>query len=109
MKKCHFLPVKLRIEFKIALIVYKCLNNSAPGYLSNLIKPKDSLPSLRVYDDQLLLQIPKLHQSNYKNRKFSVAAPQIWNKLPLGIRKSNSTASFKTNLKTYYFEIFYNQ
>jgi len=37
------------------------------------------------------------------SRGFSYAVPSIWNKLPLDIRNSSSFASFKRNLKTYYF------
>ena len=37
------------------------------------------------------------------SRGFSTAVPSIWNKLPLEIRNSSSSASFKRNLKTYYF------
>ena len=33
LKKLHFLPMKYRINFKIALLVFKCLKHCAPGYL----------------------------------------------------------------------------
>ena len=33
----HWLPVKTRIEFKIALIIYKCLKDNAPKYLKDLL------------------------------------------------------------------------
>ena len=108
MKLCHFLPVSLRIEFKIALLVYKCFNNTAPIYLQNLIKPKNSLHSLRVSNDNFLLEVPKLYQQNYKNRMFSIAAPQIWNKLSLEIRSSISVTAFKAKLKTFLFDSYFN-
>ena len=34
---------------------------------------------------------------------YSVAAPELWNKLPLDIRLSSSVTVFKTKLKTYLF------
>ena len=34
----HWLPVPQRIEYKIALLTYKCLNNAAPEYLCELIQ-----------------------------------------------------------------------
>ena len=37
----------------------------------------------------------------YGERAFSVAAPRLWNKLPLQIRFSSSEAVVKANLKTY--------
>ena len=40
----------------------------------------------------------------YGERAFSVAAPRLWNKLPLQIRLSSSEAVFKANLKTHLFK-----
>ena len=37
LKKLHFLPVKFRISYKKALLVFKCLNNIAPKYLNDLL------------------------------------------------------------------------
>ena len=34
----HWLPVQFRIDFKIALLTFKCLNGLAPLYLSSLIE-----------------------------------------------------------------------
>ena len=59
MKQLHFLPVRQRIEYKISLIVFKCSNNIAPMYLSNLLKPRDTKrQSLRMDNDFYLLQVP---------------------------------------------------
>ena len=33
----HWLPSRVRIEYKILLLVFKCLNNTAPKYLENLL------------------------------------------------------------------------
>ena len=49
LKDLHCLPAKYRIEFKIQLITFKCLNNLAPYYLQELINvynPSDNLGSL---------------------------------------------------------------
>ena len=40
LKSLHFLPVKFRIEFKIALLTHKCLHGYAPTYLKNLINSR---------------------------------------------------------------------
>ena len=58
LKSLHFLPVKFRIEFKIALITHKCLHGYAPTYLKNLINScsVSERYSLRVNDDNWLLQ-----------------------------------------------------
>ena len=33
----HWLPIKFRVEFKIALLVYKALNGMAPDYIADLL------------------------------------------------------------------------
>ncbi len=35
----HWLPIKLRVDFKVLLFAYKALHNSAPDYIFDLIKP----------------------------------------------------------------------
>ena len=48
LQELHWLPVEYRIEFKILLVTFKCLNNVAPYYLQELInvyKPKWQLRS----------------------------------------------------------------
>ena len=106
LKKCHFLPINLRIKFKICVLVYTCIQGIAPVYLRDLLKPKDSLESLRVHDDNTLLHIPSLSKMNYKNRKFSTVAPRLWNQLPQELRQCESLQQFKSKLKTFYFDQF---
>ena len=84
-------------------MVYKCLNDKSPVYLKELIQLRQPNParSLRIDKDSLILYEKTLHKQGYKNRSFSIASSRIWNKLPLHIRSSQSTAVFKTNLKTF--------
>ena len=43
MKSLHFLPVKFRIEFKIALLTLKFLHGYASIYLKNFINSRSVL------------------------------------------------------------------
>ena len=58
LKKLHFLPMKYRINFKIAMLTFKCLQGSSPQYLQNLVARK--IPSdkynLRDNEDVFLLE-----------------------------------------------------
>ena len=48
LKQLYWLPVNQRIKFKILVFAFKCLNDSAPVYLSDLIshyKPSRKLRS----------------------------------------------------------------
>ena len=50
----HWLPVRQRIKFKILLLVFRCLHQLAPAYLSDLITPYTPAKSLRSADMNLV-------------------------------------------------------
>ena len=81
----HWLPVKFRVDFKIALLVYKALNGRAPSYISALLSPKLASKYDLRSDDQDLLQVPATKLNTVGDRAFTSAAPRIWNTLPLEI------------------------
>ncbi len=43
----HWLPARFRIDFKVLLLVFKCLNGLASEYLSNLLSIHNPVRSLR--------------------------------------------------------------
>jgi len=100
----HWLPVEDRIVFKILLLTFKALNKVGPVYLKDLFTGYKPPRTLRSSDDFLALSIPRTTLVTYGDRAFSVAAACEWNKLPLHIRSSASTISFKSQLKTHLFE-----
>ena len=106
LKKAHILPVLLRIRFKICVTVFKCINELAPSYLCKLISKKNSLQSLRVYQDKTLLNEPLFDKQNYKNRRFTISGPCEWNMLPQSLREVSSLELFKSKLKTFLFSKF---
>ena len=56
----HWLPVSLRIDYKILLLTFKCIYGLAPTYLSDLISIKsNSLYNLYRCTGKLLLDHPK--------------------------------------------------
>ena len=52
--------------------------------------------------DGQFLSIPP-HNLDTDARHFSVAAPRLWNSLPLNCRTAPSANTFKTRLKTFLF------
>ncbi len=100
----HWLPVHFRIQFKILLFVYKSLNGLAPPYISELLHPYMPTRSLRSAD-QLFLNVPKTKRKLRGDRAFAVAAPKLWNDLPLPIRQASSLFLFQSSLKTYLFSL----
>ena len=102
----HWLPVDLRIHFKVLLIVFKILNKMAPKYLEEMIEvPTNVRYNLRSRDDFKLFT-PSFRCSTFGGRAFPVYAPRLWNQLPLQLRSQHSLAVFKQNLKTHLFTKF---
>ena len=104
----HWLPVSLRIDFKILLLTFKCIYGQAPTYLSDLISIKsNSLYNLRS-TGKLLLDHPKGKMlTTLGARSFSAAAPKLWNELPVELRQATSLDSFKSRHKTYFFKKYF--
>ena len=106
LKEAHFLPVRQRIYFKIALMVFKCLNNLAPDYLKKYVHVRQTLGhTLRDENDFFLLGHPPLPHLRRTERSFLHAAPAVWNLLPYDIRSSNDISSFKKKLKTHFLRL----
>ena len=99
----HWLPVKARIDYKLAVLCHKCLHNRAPPYLSSLLdmyKPSRKLRS----SDQKLLCVPKIKTRGFGERAFTYYAPCVWNSIPLSIRDLNDEKKFKSELKTIFLQ-----
>jgi hypothetical protein len=99
LKELHWLPVTQRIIFKLLLIVYKCTNNIAPSYLSELISNYVPARTLRSGNMQLLLETKS--NRTWGDRSFAIAAPRLWNELPVNIRTAKTVTVFKKMLKTH--------
>ena len=95
----HWLKIKQRIQFKILLLTFKGLRGEAPAYLSDMLNcyvPGRNLRSTNCTDK---LVIPKYKLGRYGARSFKVAAPTVWNELPI----AESVIAFKKLLKLIFF------
>ena len=110
LKKLHFLPVVYRIQYKIAFLVFKCINNLAPKYLKDFISLRDTKKmGVRLDDDFFLLKIPSPSNFSRTEASFQYNGPKIWNNLPYRIRCLADIDIFKKSLKNYYFDIAFSQ
>jgi hypothetical protein len=99
-----------RIDYKVALLVYKCLHGAGPVYLSNwctALTEADRHHQLRsVTRGDLVQQRTKTRRVGA--RSFHISGPAVWNALPLDLRDINLTlVQFKQRLKYYFFCIAY--
>ncbi|KAK0138873.1 hypothetical protein N1851_024575 [Merluccius polli] len=108
LRQLHWLPVKQRIHFKILLTTYKALNNLAPSYLTDLLHRPTHPHRTRSTAANTLTPITRTKYRTIGDRAFAIAAPTLWNTIPLAIRNSDSLPSFKNHLKTHLFNITYN-
>ena len=98
----HWLPVTQRIQYKIALLTFKCVTGMAPDYLRDLIQVVVPQRELRS-SARTTLKIPRCN-TNTGTRAFTWAAPQVWNNLPHDVITAPSINCFKTKLKTFLFK-----
>lgn len=106
LRELHWLPIRERIDYKLALLTWQCLHGCAPKYLQELISIYEPPRDLRSADE-LLLVIP-VPRTALGRRAFSFAAPRIWNDLPLFLRLASSRDIFKRQLKTFLFKRAFN-
>ena len=101
----HWLPIKKRIVYKIALMTYKSLNNNtAPEYMKEMTIPYVPSRSLRsASQHQLRHPETKPKLKFYGKRSFAHAAPHIYNHLPTEIKLVKSSECFKVKLKSFLF------
>ena len=104
LKTLHWLPVESRLDYKVLSLAFECFNQTAPEYLSELVPLHQPQRSLRSAS-QCRLQLPSVSTGNTNKRTmgfraFSNAAPRLWNSLPLELKKSPSSQSFRKGLKT---------
>ena len=55
LKSLHWLPVSLRIDYKITLFTHQCIYGNAPSYIKELLTPQTSSRNLRSVKANLLI------------------------------------------------------
>jgi hypothetical protein len=100
LKSLHWLPIRKRIDFKVAVLTYKTITSKSPEYLYQQL---NFLPdSSRRSSGKRLLVIPRI-ASEIGRRSFAYASASIWNSLPATLRLDPILESFKKHLKTFLF------
>ena len=94
-----------RIDFKVLLLVFKCLNGLGPSYLSDLSYQPSRI--LRSSGTGLLI-VPRVRTKTHGEAAFSHFGPRLWNSLPEGIRTAETVGVFKGRLKTHLFSLAFN-
>jgi hypothetical protein len=102
LRDLHWLRMPQRIEYKLAVLVYRCLHGTAPSYIAADIRrvaDVDHRRRLRSASTHALV-VPPTRRSTLGDRAFPVAAARVWNGLPSNVTDSPSLSVFRARLKT---------
>ena len=107
LRELHWLRVPERIEFRLCVLAYRCLQGTAPPCLASGLHRTTENPvpvrrSLRSADTTSLL-VPSTRRATLGDRAFFVAAPRAWNSLSPALRGTTSLATFRRDLKAVLF------
>jgi len=77
----HWLDVPGRVTFRLCVMVYKCLHDMAPLYLSELCRQTRNIEGRRQLRSATRgdLDVPRCRLSAYGRRAFSCAGPAACN------------------------------
>ena len=105
LRELHWLRIPERITFKICTLTYRCLEGSAPPYLSELLQRTTAVAARRRLRSASTAEFigPVSRRSTLGDRSFSVADPRALNSLPAHIRNSPSLPVFRRELKAFLF------
>jgi len=107
LRELHWLRVPERIQFRLCVLAYRCLTDTALQYLADTLSLSTNVAArchLRSADSWTL-QLPSTRRTTLGDRVFSVAAARAWNSLPPEIRNSDSLLTFRRMTKAYLFQL----
>jgi len=104
LRDLHWLRSPERIDYKLAVLVFRCLNGLAPRYLSNHIQrvAESNRRCLRSSSSSLLV-VRRTRLATVGDRAFPVAGSRVWNSLPRDVTSASTLAVFRKRLKTFLF------
>jgi len=105
LRDLHWLRVPERIQFWLAVLVFRCRTNTAPPYLLRDLQwtyEAESLRRLRSGSQQQLI-VHRTRLQTIGHRSFRVTAARAWNSVSTSVTTATSLASFKRQLKTFLF------
>ena len=93
------MTIKERLVYFTSCLLYKCLNDLAPTYLTNqfqYIRQYHNYPTRSANLSNLVMPRPN---TSLFTHSFSYFGAKTWNTLPLHVRTSTSFSTFKPSLK----------
>ena len=101
LQELHWLRVPERIDFRLAILVYRCMNGTAPRYLGSELQWVADIESRRRLRSASSpsMHVPWSLHKTIGNRAIPVAAAKVWNMLSPAITSLPLQEAFKRALK----------
>jgi len=97
-----------RIQFRLGVLTYRCLHNTAPSYLAESLQLAAEwyrcLTTSSYTADSMTLVVPTTRCSTVGDRAFPLSAARTWNALPSVVRATSSLAVFRKKIKRTLFQ-----
>ena len=103
----HWLPIAQRIDYIFFSLWYAVVSDTAPLYLSDLLRLYVPSRLLRSSADTRIFRLPKRKKKLQGQHAFCHLGPVTWNKIPYSVRCAQTQSQFKTQLKTTLFRSVY--
>jgi len=105
LRALHWLRSRERVDFKLAVFIFRCLHGLAPRYLSDDIRRVADTNRRRLRSSSsALLTVRPTRLVTMGDRAFSVAGSRLWNSLPHEVTSASTLPVFGSRLKIYLFQ-----
>ena len=95
LKDLHWLCVHEHIAYKICILMFKCFRDTAPKYLTELVR-FDSNHNRNLWPNlKFLAQVPRSSNVQTSTNAFSIVGPKLWNGLPVTLKVKENIKDFK--------------
>ena len=106
LRELHWLPVKYRIEFKVAVFMHQVITQRCPSYVADLVAFCASDPQRRsLRSASTCAAVIRRTRTELGRRAFAVCGPDVWNSLPPSLRTTTSHSAFRRSLKTHIYNL----
>ena len=107
LEQLHWLPVRMRVLYKILVLTCRTLEGKGPSYLRDIIELYKSKTCVVLHSDGRL-NLPWSKLVSYGDRAFRIAAPTEWNNLyHQTLKTAHCIICLNLSLQTYLFERYY--
>ena len=101
LQSLHWLPIRMRVIFKICTYIFKIMHGLAPDYLNCVVVCYAPTRALRSACDTKLLKVT-MSKKTIRQSNFAVTGLRLWNNLSKCVRSAGTLMAFRKKLKTHF-------